>query len=62
MRNRLPHPLLLRRLLAAAGIGLVVGFAFIAFFTSALHDPKPNAAAHRRRRRAARRWRRSPAS
>jgi len=43
MRHRLPHPLLLRRLLAAAGIGLVVGFAFVAFFTSALHDPKPNA-------------------
>jgi hypothetical protein len=43
MRNRLPHPALLQRLLAAAGVGLAVGFAFIAFFTSALHDPKPNA-------------------
>jgi hypothetical protein len=43
VRNRLPNRILLRRLVSAAGIGLVVGFAFIAFFTSALHDPKPNA-------------------
>lgn len=43
MRDRLTHAAHLRRLLAAAAIGLAVGFAFIAFFTSALHDPKPNA-------------------
>ena len=42
MRNRLPHPALFRRLAVAAAIGLAVGFAFIAFFTSALHDPQPN--------------------
>jgi hypothetical protein len=38
-----PHPALLKRLAAALGAGLVVGFAFVAFFTSALHDPRPNA-------------------
>lgn len=38
----MPHPALLRRLVAAAAVGLAVGFAFTAFFTSALHDPKPN--------------------
>jgi hypothetical protein len=42
MKSLIPHPSLLRRLIAAAGIGLAVGFAFIAFFTSALHDPKAN--------------------
>src|SRR3954468_24136291 len=42
MRERLPHPVLLRRLVVAAAVGLAVGFAFIAFFTSALHDPQPN--------------------
>jgi hypothetical protein len=39
----IPHPALRTRLLAATGVGLVVGFAFVAFFTSALHDPRPNA-------------------
>jgi hypothetical protein len=29
--------------MAAAGVALVVGFAFVGFFTSALHDPRPNA-------------------
>jgi hypothetical protein len=38
-----PHPALRKRLLAALAVGLVVGFAFVAFFTSALHDPRPNA-------------------
>lgn len=32
----------IRRLLVAAAVGLAVGFAFVAFFTSALHDPEPN--------------------
>lgn len=36
------HRLTIRRLLPAALIGLVSSFAFVAFFTSALHDPKPN--------------------
>jgi hypothetical protein len=36
------HPSLLRRLVAATVPGLLVGFAFIAFFTSALHDPRPD--------------------
>jgi hypothetical protein len=39
----LPHPALRKRLAAALGVGLVVGFAFVAFFTTALHDPQPNA-------------------
>jgi hypothetical protein len=43
MTALLPHPALRKRLLAALGIGLVVGFAFVAFFTSALHDPQPDA-------------------
>lgn len=43
MNAFLPHPALHKRLLAAFGVGLVVGFAFVAFFTSALHDPQPNA-------------------
>ena len=34
--------ILLRRLLPAVLAGLVVSFAFITFFTSALHDPRPN--------------------
>src|SRR5690349_23554757 len=38
----MPHPALLRRLVVAGAVGLAVGFAFTAFFTSALHDPKPN--------------------
>ena len=38
----MPHPALLRRLVVAGAAGLAVGFAFTAFFTSALHDPKPN--------------------
>jgi hypothetical protein len=29
--------------MAAVGVALVVGLAFVAFFTSALHDPRPNA-------------------
>ncbi len=40
---RLPHPVLRRRLRRRNAVGLVVGFAFVAFFTSALHDPRPNA-------------------
>lgn len=43
MNSFIPHPALAPRLGAAMAIALVVGFAFIAFFTSALHDPRPNA-------------------
>jgi hypothetical protein len=43
MTSFVPHPALRRRLLAATSVGLVVGFAFVALFTSALHDPRPNA-------------------
>jgi hypothetical protein len=43
MTSFIPHPALGRRLLAAMGVALAVGFAFVAFFTSALHDPRPNA-------------------
>src|SRR4051794_6614329 len=39
----IPHPVLRNRLVAATVVGLGVGFAFVAFFTSALHDPRPNA-------------------
>jgi hypothetical protein len=39
----IPHPALGKRLIAAMSVALVVGFAFVAFFTSALHDPRPNA-------------------
>lgn len=42
MTHFIPHPALRKRLIAATGVGLVVGFAFVAFFTSALHDPQPN--------------------
>lgn len=43
MASLIPHPALRPRLAAAVAVGLVVGFAFVAFFTSALHAPKPNA-------------------
>jgi hypothetical protein len=43
MTSFIPHPALRRRLGAAVGVALAVGFAFVAFFTSALHDPRPNA-------------------
>jgi hypothetical protein len=43
MASLIPHPALGRRLVAALAVGLTVGFAFVAFFTSALHDPEPNA-------------------
>ena len=33
---------LLKTLLPATVAGLFVGFAFVFFFTSALHDPKPD--------------------
>jgi hypothetical protein len=37
-----PHRVHVRRLLPALAVGLAVSFAFIAFFTSALRDPRPN--------------------
>lgn len=43
MASFIPHPALGRRLMVAVGVALAVGFAFVAFFTSALHDPRPNA-------------------
>lgn len=43
MTSFIPHPALAKRLMAAMGIALAVGFAFVAFFTSALHDPQPHA-------------------
>ena len=43
MASLIPHPALGRRLVAALVVGITVGFAFVAFFTSALHDPEPNA-------------------
>ncbi|MCW2985429.1 MAG: hypothetical protein JWR63_2999 [Conexibacter sp.] len=36
------HRIHLKRLLPAILAGLVSSFAFVAFFTSALHDPRPN--------------------
>lgn len=43
MTSFIPHPALGKRLMVAVGVALAVGFAFVAFFTSALHDPRPNA-------------------
>jgi hypothetical protein len=42
MTSSIPHRLHFKRLLPAVVTGLVSSFAFVAFFTSALHDPKPN--------------------
>jgi hypothetical protein len=38
----IPHRVHVRRLLPALLVGVVISFAFIAFFTSALRDPRPN--------------------
>jgi hypothetical protein len=43
MTSFILHRALAKRLMAAVGVALAVGFAFVAFFTSALHDPRPNA-------------------
>src|SRR4051794_23996664 len=43
MSSPTPHHLHARLLLPAVLIGLASSFAFVAFFTSALHDPRPNA-------------------
>jgi hypothetical protein len=43
MPSPTPHRLHARLLLPAVLIGLVSSFTFVAFFTSALHDPRPNA-------------------
>jgi hypothetical protein len=40
--SAIPHRLHAKRLLPAIVTGLISSFAFIAFFTSALHDPQPN--------------------
>jgi hypothetical protein len=40
-----PHRIHARRLLPALLAGLVISFAFVAFFTSALRDPQPNGVA-----------------
>jgi hypothetical protein len=42
MSSSIPHRIHAKRLLPAIVTGLVSSFAFIAFFTSALHDPQPN--------------------
>lgn len=42
MATAIPHRIHLKRLAPALATGLVVSFAFIAFFTSALRDPTPN--------------------
>jgi hypothetical protein len=42
MPSPIPHRIHLKRLLPAIVAGLVSSFAFVAFFTSALHDPQPN--------------------
>jgi hypothetical protein len=38
----IPHHLHIKVLAPAIVVGLVITFAFVGFFTSALHDPKPN--------------------
>src|SRR4051795_5914058 len=43
MPTDIPPRVHLKRLAPAIVSGLVVSFAFVAFFTSALHDPRPNA-------------------
>jgi hypothetical protein len=43
--SQVPHRVHARRLLPALLAGVAISFAFIAFFTSALHDPRPNALA-----------------
>jgi len=43
MATHIPSRVHLKRLAPAIVSGLVVSFAFVAFFTSALHDPRPNA-------------------
>lgn len=42
MKRTSPHLALVRILLPATVAGLLIGFAFVFFFTSALHDPKPD--------------------
>jgi hypothetical protein len=42
MSPHVPHHVHARRLLPALLAGVVISFAFIAFFTSALRDPQPN--------------------
>jgi hypothetical protein len=42
MSGPIPSRTLVKRLAPAILVGLVVGFAFVAFFTSALRDPRPN--------------------
>jgi hypothetical protein len=42
MSSPVPHHVHAKLLLPAVLVGLVVSFAFVAFFTSALHDPRPN--------------------
>jgi hypothetical protein len=42
MSPHVPHRLHAQRLLPAIVAGLISSFAFVAFFTSALHDPRPN--------------------
>jgi hypothetical protein len=42
MSSHVPHRVHVRRLLPALLVGVVVSFAFVAFFTTALRDPRPN--------------------
>jgi hypothetical protein len=42
MSSHVPHHVHAKLLLPAVLIGLISSFAFVAFFTSALHDPQPN--------------------
>jgi hypothetical protein len=45
MSSRILHRVHARRLLPAVLVGVAMSFAFIAFFTSALRDPRPNGVA-----------------
>jgi hypothetical protein len=42
MPSPVPHHVHVKLLLPAILLGLVISFAFVGFFTSALHDPRPN--------------------